>query len=96
MNPLRSLTMAALCILWAGPLHAQAFPSLLDPADPKRAGKPPHYAPVTSGLKRFGVVEPKDWLTLNRAVGPQGASSAGKGNVPGSAEPMGRAIGGDR
>jgi hypothetical protein len=76
MNPLRSLTTVGLCLLWAGPLHAQGFPSLLAPADPARRGPAPHYAPVTAGLKRFGVVEPKDWMELNRAVGPQAGRGA--------------------
>lgn len=86
--------IVGLCLLWTGPLHAQAFPSLLDPADPNRVGRPPHYASVTSGLKRFGVVEPKDWLELNRAVGPRTGGGAGIGSMPGMGEP-GRSASGD-
>ena len=77
MNPLRSLTTVGLCLLWAGSLHAQGLPSLLAPADPAGQGPAPRYAPVTAGLKHFGVLEPKDWMELNRAVGPQAGRGAG-------------------
>jgi hypothetical protein len=45
---------------------------LVQPTDPRIPGKPLAYSGVTSGVKRFGVVEPKDWRELNRSVGPQG------------------------
>ena len=83
MNPLRPLTTAALCLLWTGLLHAQEFPSLLAPANPARPGPAPRYASVTAGLKRFGIVEPKDWMELNRAVGPRAGGGAGMGAMPG-------------
>lgn len=88
--------IVGLCLVWAGPLHAQAFPSLLDPADPNRVGRPPHYASVTSGLKRFGVVEPKDWLKLNRDVGPRTGGQPSMGEMPGMGKPGHPAKGGDQ
>lgn len=55
---------------------------LVQPADPHFGTRSPRYVSVTSGVKRFGVVEPKDWRELNRAVGPQG--NQGRGNsMPG-------------
>ena len=55
---------------------------LVQPADPNSGTRTPRYASVTSGVKRFGVVEPKDWRELNRAVGPQGGQGGGM-NMPG-------------
>ena len=96
MNAIRPAMLVGLCLLWTGPLHAQAFPSLLDPADPNRVGRPPHYASVTSGLKRFGVVEPKDWLKLNQAVGPRTSGPSGMKDMPGMGGPTGPASGRDQ
>ena len=50
---------------------AQSGAFLLAPADPKNHGSGPRYLSVTAGLKRYDVVEPKNWIELNRAVGPQ-------------------------
>lgn len=83
MNPFTSLTTVGLCLLWAGSAHAQGFPSLLAPADPARPEHAPRYAPVTAGLKRFGVVEPKDWMELNRAIGPQTGGGTSMKGMPG-------------
>ena len=60
-----------LLLIGAAGAAAQSYPSLLAPADPARGGVRLRYVPVTAGLKRFGVVGPKDWVTLNRAVGPK-------------------------
>lgn len=87
MNATKSAVTTALCLLWAGPLHAQAFPSLLAPADPGRTGHAPRYAPVTAGLKHFGIVEPKDWLKLNQAVGPQAGRDSAMQGMPGMEKP---------
>lgn len=59
----------------AGCVPASASEWLLAPADPRRGGRDARYSDVMRGVKRFGVVEPKDWRALNRAVGPQGGSS---------------------
>jgi hypothetical protein len=49
------------------------------PADPQVGTRPPRYAPVTAGVKRFRIVEPKNWLVLNRAAGaPGGPVTKGK------------------
>lgn len=64
---------------WAG---TDAF--LLAPADPNAAGRHLHYAPVTAGLKRFDVVDPKDWIELNKAVGPQGSRKGEGGKRDGA------------
>ena len=45
---------------------------LLAPADPRLHGTGPRYTSVTAGLKRYGVVEPKNWIELNHAVSPRG------------------------
>lgn len=45
---------------------------LTRPADPSLGSRPPRYAPVMSGVKSFRVVEPKNWLELNRAAGAPG------------------------
>ena len=68
-------TMAAVGLLLCGAATAaaQSYPSLLAPADPARGGARLRYAPVTAGFRRFGVVGPKDWVTLNREVGPKAA-----------------------
>lgn len=96
MNATKPLIIAGLCLLWAGPLYAQAFPSLLAPANPNRVGRAPRYASVTSGLKRFGIVEPKDWLKLNQAVGPQVGREPAMPGMPGMAKPGGSTDGGRR
>ena len=78
---MRSTMTAAMGLLALGTAGAaaQTYPSLLSPADPDKAGPRLRYAPVTAGLKRFGVVGPKDWVTLNRAVGPKALRGAGAG-----------------
>lgn len=55
---------------------------LLHPADPTIAVRPPRYTNVVSGVQRFGVVEPKDWRELNRAVGPKPGQNGMEG-MPG-------------
>lgn len=55
---------------------------LVQPADPHVGVAPLRYVSVTSGVKRFDVVEPKDWRELNRAVGPQGGRGGSSG-MPG-------------
>lgn len=63
---------------------------LLQPADPTLGLRAPRYSDVTAGVKRFGVVEPKDWRELNRAVGPQPGSGAGHRAMPGMGMGNGR------
>lgn len=63
---------------------------LLQPADPTLGLRAPRYSNVTAGVKRFGVVEPKDWRELNRAVGPQPGSGSGHGPMPGMGMGNGR------
>lgn len=77
-------------VLVTGGAWAQTESYLTAPADPKLQPRAPRYAPVTAGVKRFGVVEPKDWRELNRAVGPQPGSGAGHGNMPGMGMGNGR------
>lgn len=50
---------------------------LVGPTDPQVGGRSPRYVSVTSGVKRFGVVETKDWRELNRAAGPNAGNGAG-------------------
>lgn len=68
--------LAGACVPTAPP------PWLVQPADPQLGNKSPRYVSVTAGVKKFGVVEPKDWRELNRAVGPQGSPGGGM-NMPG-------------
>ncbi|AWB26029.1 hypothetical protein DA075_34510 [Methylobacterium currus] len=44
---------------------------LVQPADPRIAVRPPRYTTVVAGVKRYDVVDPKDWRELNRAVTPK-------------------------
>ncbi len=76
------ILVVGLAGLLAGCVPAPAPSWLVQPADPQLGTRSPGYASVTSGVKRFGVVEPKDWRELNRAVGPQGGQNRGM-NMPG-------------
>ena len=69
--------LASACVPTAPPTW------LVQPADPARGARSPHYVNVTSGVKNFGVVEPKDWRELNRAVGPQPGQGGGMQGMPG-------------
>jgi hypothetical protein len=44
---------------------------LIAASDPSIAGRGPRYATVTSGVKDYRPVEPRDWRELNREVSPQ-------------------------
>ena len=44
---------------------------LVQPADPRLAVRAPRYTNVVAGVKRYNVVDPKDWRELNRAVTPK-------------------------
>lgn len=44
------------------------------PADPHIGVRPVRYATVTAGVKRFDVVDPKDWIEQNRRVAPKGGA----------------------
>ena len=44
---------------------------LVQPADPRLAVRAPRYTNVVAGVKRYDVVDPKDWRELNRAVTPK-------------------------
>lgn len=70
------------------PASAENVSWLTRPADPRLGTRTPRYTSVTAGVKRFGVVEPKNWRELNKAVGPKpggtgGMSGMGHGNTPG-------------
>ncbi|MCE4224948.1 hypothetical protein HCU64_14390 [Methylobacterium sp. C25] len=71
----------ALATAW--PLAAcvpSASPVWLDrPDDPYVRVRPARYAPVTAGVKRFDVAEPKDWIEQNRRVTPKGGSGGMEG-----------------
>lgn len=54
-------------------------PALTAPANPHLQTRAPRYAPVTADVKRFDVVEPKDWRELNRAVGPRSGQPSTEG-----------------
>ena len=77
-------------VLVTGGAWAQTESYLTAPANPNLQPRAPRYAPVTAGVKRFGVVEPKDWRELNQAVGPQPGSSGGHGSMPGMGMSNGR------
>ena len=85
MRPVLWLPVLALSATAAA---AQSNASLLAPADPRLHGDGPRYGSVTAGLPRYRVVEPTNWLDLNRAVGPQpagttaGTKSGSRGNAP--------------
>lgn len=59
---------------------------LIQPADPNVGVRAPRYTTVTTGVRRFDVVEPKDWLKLNREVAPKGGSG-GMGDMDHSKMP---------
>lgn len=73
--------LAAACVPGAPPLW------LVQPAEPHLGNRSPRYVSVTAGVQRFGVVEPKDWRELNRAVGPQPGQSGGMQGMPGMSMP---------
>jgi hypothetical protein len=50
---------------------------LTRPDNPLLPGQSLHYTPVTAGVKRFRLVEPKNWLELNRAAGTPGDVQGG-------------------
>jgi hypothetical protein len=60
---------------------------LIRPADPEIAVRAPRYTNVIAGVKRFDVVDPKDWRALNRAVAPKPGQGGMEGmpgmNMPG-------------
>ncbi|MHB2167651.1 hypothetical protein [Alsobacter sp. R-9] len=56
---------------------APAVPAYLaGPADATHVVRPVPAAPVTAGVGRFEVVEPKGWDELNRTVAPKGNAHA--------------------
>ena len=55
---------------------------LIRPADPQIAVRAPRYTNVIAGVKRFDVVDPKDWRALNRAVAPK-PGQGGMEGMPG-------------
>lgn len=60
---------------------------LIRPADSEIAVRAPRYTNVVAGVKRFDVVDPKDWRALNRAVMPKPGQGGMEGmpgmNMPG-------------
>jgi hypothetical protein len=60
---------------------AQTASFLSAPADPNQPTRALRYVPVTEGIKKFDVVEPKDWRELNRAVGPKSGSNGTMGGM---------------
>jgi hypothetical protein len=55
---------------------------LIRPADPEITVRAPRYTNVIAGVKRFDVVDPKDWRALNRAVMPK-PGQGGMEGMPG-------------
>ena len=47
---------------------------LVGAADPRANVRPARYATVTTGVQRFDVVDPKNWIEQNRRVTPKGGS----------------------
>ncbi|WP_419953321.1 hypothetical protein [Methylobacterium sp.] len=66
----------AACVPAGGPER------LVMPADPTVAVRSPRYSSVTAGVKRFDVVDPKDWRELNRRVAPK-PGAGGMEGMPG-------------
>lgn len=76
-------TSLSLVFIGAGLLGACTPPTfLVQPADPNLAVRAPRYTNVVAGVKRFDVVDPKDWRALNRAVAPK-PGEGGMGGMPG-------------
>ena len=73
-----------LCMLVGATSLAACSPPayLLRPADPNLQVRAPRYTNVVAGVKRFDVVDPKDWRELNRAVAPK-PGEGGMGGMPG-------------
>ena len=61
------------CVPMAPPYH------LVAPADPKVNVRGPAYSGVTGGVKRYDVVDPKDWRERNREVTPRAGEGEGQG-----------------
>ena len=59
------------CVQTVAPSH------ITKPADATISGPPIRYGGVLAGIKKYDVVEPKDWRELNRAVGPQSGQGGG-------------------
>lgn len=76
----RVAALGALALALGGCVATAPEPWLVAPADPSVGVRAARYSTVMTGVKRFDVVEPKDWRELNRAVGPQGG---GGGAMPG-------------
>lgn len=64
--PLSALGLALAACVPATP------PYLSAPADPAVSVRDPAPVAATSGVRTYQVVEPKDWIEMNRAVGPKG------------------------
>ena len=76
-------TSLSLVFIGAGLLGACTPPTfLVQPADPNLAVRAPRYTNVVAGVKRFDVVDPKDWRALNRAVAPK-PGEGGMEGMPG-------------
>lgn len=71
MFRLSRLAVLATALPLAGCVPTAAPDWLVQPADARRHARPPRYTTVTSGVKAFDVVDPKDWRELNRRVGPK-------------------------
>lgn len=82
-------TSLSLVFIGAGLLGACTPPAfLVQPADPNLAVRAPRYSNVVAGVKRFDVVDPKDWRALNRAVAPK-PGEGGMGGMPGMGKSQG-------
>lgn len=76
---MRTILMLGALVLSGMSAAAQSSAFLFAPADPQNHGSGPRYQSVTAGLKRYDVVDPKNWIELNRAVGPQKQSEGAVG-----------------
>ena len=76
-------TSLFLGFIGAGLLGACTPPAfLVQPADPNLGVRAPRYTNAVAGVKRFDVVDPKDWRALNRAVAPK-PGEGGMEGMPG-------------
>lgn len=68
---LKTICLTALALSLGACVPTTSARNLASPADPSVRVRDPAYRSVTSGIRTFEVAEPKDWLELNRQVGPK-------------------------
>lgn len=65
----------ALALAGCGGTPLPVITSGADAADPRAAGRPATYAPVTAGTVNHQPVEPKAWRDMNDRVAPRAGGS---------------------